>query len=184
MDIPLFNTFFTRYRPRFVRFACAYIRDEAMAEDIVVDSMIYYWENRGRLPADTNIPAYILTSVKHKCIDYLRHRQLTQSVSDHLTQLHAWELSTRIATLEEFEPNDIFSTEIQEIVRRTLSTLSPQTRRIFEMSRYDNLSHKEIAERMGVTTKAIEFHITKATKVLRPALKDYLPTTLLMLFLS
>jgi RNA polymerase sigma-70 factor (ECF subfamily) len=178
MDTLLFNTFYTQYRPRFVRFARTYTHDEATAEDIVIDSMIYYWENRHRLPADTNIPAYVLTAIKHKCIDHLRHQQLAQDVSDKLAQLHAWELGTRLATLEAIEPDELFASEIQTIVRRTLDGLSPKTRRIFELSRYDNLSHKEIALQMGVSTKAIEFHITKATKVLRLALKDYLPLLL------
>jgi RNA polymerase sigma-70 factor (ECF subfamily) len=52
------------------------------------------------------------------------------------------------------------------------------------MSRYENKSHKEIADLLNMTTKGVEYHINKATKVLRIALKDYLPTTLLLFFLN
>ncbi|AVM52243.1 RNA polymerase sigma-70 factor (ECF subfamily) [Bacteroides zoogleoformans] len=178
-----FNQFFEEYRQRFVHFVVTYVHDEAVAEDIVIESMMYYWENKGRLAADTNIAAYVLTAIKHKCIDYLRHRRLQQEVSDEISRLHAWELSSRILSLEDFEPDEIFTHEIQEIVDKALSALPEQTRRIFVMSRYENKSHKEIAESLGISTKGVEFHISKATKVLRLALKDYLPAALLFLHL-
>lgn len=178
-----FNQFFLDYQQRFVHFAYTYVHDEAVAEDFVIESMMYYWEHRHRLPAETNIPGYVLTAIKHKCMDYLRRQQLQQDVSNELSQLYAWELSSRIITLEDFEPNEIFTKEIQQIVDRELDALPEQTRRIFLMSRYENKSHKEIADSLGITTKGVEFHISKATKVLRAALKDYLPASLLFFYL-
>ena len=82
IDLNAFNKFFIDYQQRFVHFACTYVHDEAVAEDFVVESMMYYWENKDRLSADTNIPAYVLTTIKHKCIDYLRHQQVYQDASD------------------------------------------------------------------------------------------------------
>lgn len=64
IDLNAFNKFFIDYQQRFVHFACTYVHDEAVAEDFVVESMMYYWENKDRLSADTNIPAYVLTTIK------------------------------------------------------------------------------------------------------------------------
>lgn len=177
-----FNHFFIDYQQRFVHFADTYVHDEAIAEDLVIESMMYYWENRDRLPADTNVPAYVLTAIKHRCIDHLRSQQIRQDASDEISRIYAWELSSRIVTLEDFEPNEIFTKEIQEIVDKTLDTLPEQTRRIFVMSRYENKPHKEIAELLAMTTKGVEFHISKATKALRIALKDYLPASILFIY--
>ena len=184
IDLNFFNKFFIDYQQRFVHFACTYVHDEAVAEDFVIESMMYYWENKDRLPADTNIPAYVLTTIKHKCIDHLRHQQIRQDVSDEISQIYAWELSGRIVTLEDFEPYEVFTAEIQEIVDKTLDSLPEQTRRIFRMSRYENKSHKEIAALLEMTTKGVEFHISKSTRELRLALKDYLPVSLLFLYLN
>ena len=96
IDLNFFNKFFIDYQQRFVHFACTYVHDEAVAEDFVIESMMYYWENKDRLPVDTNIPAYVLTAIKHKCIDHLRHQQIRQDVSDEIARVHAWELSNRI----------------------------------------------------------------------------------------
>ena len=184
IDLNTFNQFFIEYQQRFVHFACTYVRDEVVAEDFVIESMMYYWENKDRLPADTNIPAYVLTTIKHKCIDHLRHQQVHQEASDELSRLYAWELSDRIITLEDFEPNEVFTAEIQEIVDKTLESLPEQTKRIFIMSRYENKSHKEIAALLGMTTKGVDFHIAKSTKALRLSLKDYLPVSLLFFYLN
>ncbi|MBS6238367.1 MAG: RNA polymerase sigma-70 factor [Bacteroides sp.] len=184
IDLNFFNKFFIDYQQRFVHFACTYVHDEAVAEDFVIESMMYYWENKDRLPVDTNIPAYVLTAIKHKCIDHLRHQQIRQDVSDEIARVHAWELSNRIVTLKEFEPYEIFTAEIQEIVEKTLESLPEQTRRIFIMSRYENKSHKEIASLLNITPKGVEFHISKSTKALRTALRDYLPVALLFFYLN
>ena len=183
IDLNAFNKFFIDYQQRFVHFACTYVHDEAVAEDFVVESMMYYWENKDRLSADTNIPAYVLTTIKHKCLDYLCHQQVYQDASDEIARIYAWELSGRIMTLEDFEPYEVFTKEIQEIVDRILDALPEQTRKIFVMSRNENKSHKEIAELLDITTKGVEFHISKATRTLRLALKDYLPVSLLFFYL-
>ena len=107
---------------------------------------------------------------------------MSQDVHGELYQLRLWELSTRIASLEDFEPSDLFTDEIRHLVARALAALPEQTRRVFLMSRRENLSHREIAERLGITVKGVEFHITKANKQLRALLKDYLPSSCLVAF--
>lgn len=85
------------------------------------------------------------------------------------------ELSLRISTLEACSPNDIFSNEIERIVRQTLYQLPQQTRQAFILSRFKEMSNREIAETLNISVKGVEYHISKALKALRVALKDYLP---------
>ena len=104
IDLNFFNKFFIDYQQRFVHFACTYVHDEAVAEDFVIESMMYYWENKDRLPADTNIPAYVLTTIKHKCIDHLRrqHRRgqaaCRRLPADHLHQPGQHQVQGRAAS--------------------------------------------------------------------------------------
>ena len=182
MDLRQFSNFFNEYRQKCIRFAYMYVADSLAGEDIVSESFTYYWNNKDRLPADANVPAYVLTAVKHRCIDYLRHEQVCQDSSNELYQLYSWELSTRIATLENFEPADIFTSEIQKLVDEALESLPERTRLVFVMSRYENKPYHEIAAVLGITTKGVEFHISKATKLLRVILKDYLPSFILFNF--
>ena len=142
---------------------------------------MYYWENRKTLDDHSNILAYILTVVKHKCLDHLRRMRTREDFVEYLQEYETRRLNLRIATLEACNPERIFSDELQSLVDKALASLPEQTRDVFIRSRYNNQSHKEIAEALGISTKTVEFHITKALKVLRVALKDYLPVFLYLL---
>ena len=152
-----------------------YSFNQLFTEDIAIESLMYYWENRGKLAPDSNVPAYILTVIKHKCLNYLQRLRTREEIVEYLKDCDTWELNLRIATLEACNPEKLFTDELQSLVDKALETLPEQTREIFVRSRYNNQSHKEIAVALGISTKTVEFHITKALKVLRVALKDYFP---------
>ena len=168
-----FSQLFVDYQSRFVRFANSYLHDLAMAEDIVSDAIIYYWENRNRLSDDTNVPAYILTAIKNKCLNQLQHIRMRDNVFTKIQTNAQWDLNTRIATLSALEPTELFAKEIQDMVNKALLKLPEKTQQIFRKSRFDYLSNKEIAENMEVSVKTVEAHITNAIKLLRVELGDY-----------
>ncbi len=178
-DINAFTQLFNDYRGRFIHFAYTYVGDEMVAEDIVLESLMNYWENRSNLDPDSNIPAYILAIIRNKCLNHLHRLRIRQHAEEYLYRMDNWELDLQISSLEAFNPVHIFSEEIERIVDDTLNRLPEQTRLIFMKSRYENLSHKDIAAQLGLSTKSVEFHITKALKALRITLKDYFPVFLL-----
>jgi RNA polymerase sigma-70 factor (ECF subfamily) len=173
-DLEAFNRLFAEYKERFIRFTYSYVRDSAVAEDITIEAFLYYWENRSSLSPESNVPAYILTTIKHKSLNYLEHIRTREIAMEHIMEHAEWELRTRIATLEACQPNELFNTEMQEIISKTLDSMPELSRRIFIMSRYQNKSQKEIAETCHIIAKTVEFHITKVLKMLRRHLKDYI----------
>lgn len=173
MEAPEFSKLFNKYHKGFILFANNYIRDLVAAEDFVTEAWLYYWENKKRLPQDTNIPAYVLTIVKHKCLSHLRHQTVHEQVMTELYDTLQWEMNMRIARLEACEPHHIFTEEIQDMIQKAIRKLPEQTQTIFCLSRFKQLSQKEIAEKMGLSLKTVEFHITKAIKLLRKDLRDY-----------
>ena len=98
-DIKAFNKLFADYHGLFVRFANTYIQDDAAAEDIAVEGIMYYWENRHTLASDSNIPAYILETIKHKCLNYLRHLRVREDVEQRLREHQQRVTNLRIVTL-------------------------------------------------------------------------------------
>ena len=78
-----FGKLFFEFKPRFIALAYRYVRDRETAEDLVSDSFMTFWEMHETLPADINVPAYILTSVKNRCLNHLnaqiRHRRAVRS---------------------------------------------------------------------------------------------------------
>lgn len=173
-SIRFFNKLYNEYHLRFVRFANGYVRDLTLAEDIVMETFMLFWENKNNLKPESNIPGYILTIIKNKCLNHLQHQKTKIKTISKLQEHAKWELETRIASLEECNPDELIAEDLQRIVYETLRELPEQTRKIFDMSRFQNKSHKEIAIAFGITTKGIEFHIHKALKALRLKLKDYI----------
>lgn len=180
-DLQSFTQFFNDYRGRLTHFAYSYVGDKMVAEDIVLESLMSCWESRSTIYSNSNISAYALTIVKNRCLNHLNRQRIRQTAEEYIQQTEEWELDLHINSLEAFDPSQIFSKEILKIVKDTLEQLPEQTRLIFIKSRYENLSHKQIAEEMGLSTKSIEFHITKALKALRITLKDYFPVFLMFL---
>jgi len=181
-DIKQFSSIFLENKLRFVNFAASYLRDESIAEDIVMESFLYYWENRDLLDKDINIPAYILVMVKHKSLNYLRsqssHRKIENNIRDYQERL----LQENIVSLEACDPQYLFSDEVQHIIDDVLSSLPEKTREVFIRSRFKSQSYKEIASTLGISEKSVEFNISKALKIFRVALRDYFPIFLYLLY--
>lgn len=180
-DIPMsnvivnsFNEIYTSYYKKSFFFAKSYVHDDLAAEDIASESLIKLWEKLKTEQIDY-IEPLLLTILKNKALDYLKHEEVKRTAFESMADWHQQELSIRISTLESCNPNEIFSDEVESIIRETLKLLPEQTRRIFLLSRFENKSNKEIAEQMGISIKGVEYHISKALKALRITLKDYLP---------
>jgi len=179
-NIETFNQLYIRCKHKYIWFARSYLYDEDIANDIVMDSFMYYWENIQNIKSGQNIEAYLLKVVKHKCLNYLKRWRKQKEIGQLLLNIETWELDLQIATLEACNPERLFSREIQEIIDKSIEKLPDRTREIFVRSRYDNQSNKEIGDSLHISTKSVEYHITRSLKLLRIALKDYFP--ILMIF--
>lgn len=144
-----------------------------------MESMIALWENRDRWEENSNMHALLLTIIKNKSLHILEHRQVRLRAEEDINSHSQRELDLRISTLKACEPEQIFDTEIQHIVRKALETMPQQSRTIFMLSRYQNLPNRQIAEQLNISLKTVESHITKALRILRLKLKDYLVSILL-----
>jgi RNA polymerase sigma-70 factor (ECF subfamily) len=170
-----FNKLFADNLQRFIRFSASYVGDQAAAEDIVMDSFIYYLENRHSLRDESNLPAYILMVVKNKSLNYLRSQLIHHTATDHIRTQHERIIQLRIDMLEATIPEELLSGEVYRIVHVTLGKLPELTRKIFMKNRFQQLTYREIAQQLRLTEKSVEYHITKALHKLRIALKDYHP---------
>lgn len=180
LDVESLSFIFRQRHNQFVAFAFSYTRDHNIAEDMFMDSIAALWQNRTSFPEGSNYPALLLTILRNKCLDYLKHQQLKARIGKNLTCQYQKELELRILTLQSTNPDNIFSSEIQRIIDRTLSELPKQTKLIFELSRYENRKNTEIAKELGISIKTVEYHLSKCLKVLRISLRDYLKIFLLL----
>lgn len=176
-----FEAVYTQYYARFVIIARRYVRDVAVAEDIVMESFASFWENRERIALETNLPAYVATSVRNNCLN-------AQTL--HLAKLHdIHSLQTRnivasIRSLNACDPQRLFTDEISAIVEREMLTMPQVTRQVFELSRFCGKTYAEIAEALGISQRRVTSEMQRALAIMRNALKDYFPVSLILWMLN
>ena len=169
-----FSDIYTNYYKRSFLFVKSYVRDDMVAEDIVSEALIRFWETTKKETVEHPM-SLLLAILKNGALNYLKHQTVKESATESISFKMIRDLNYRITTLQACDPEEIFSSEITQIVDKTLQSLPEQTRRVFEMSRYESLSVKEIAHELSLSTKSVEYHITKSLKLLRIALKEYRP---------
>jgi RNA polymerase sigma-70 factor (ECF subfamily) len=167
-----FNDIYTAFYRKSYLFVRSYVHDDMAAEDIASDALIKLWEQMKRTTIDPVGP-FLFTILKNQALDYLKHQGIRKGVHEAITAALVREKEIRTATLEASDPKAVFSSEIQEIIERTLNTLPEKTREIFIMSRFGNKPNKEIAELYQISVKGVDYHILQSVKELRIALKDY-----------
>jgi RNA polymerase sigma-70 factor (ECF subfamily) len=164
---------YDQYNNLLVAFAKYTIRNPLLAEDFVQDAFCSLWENRAKLDIDQPIQGYLYKIVHNRCVDYLRKAN-SKTKYTLQTEWKLKELSLTQAPFENIILSGILAQETQAIIQKTIQSLPEQTREIFQLSRYEQLKNLEIAERLGVSLKTIEYHIGKALQQFRSALKDFL----------
>jgi RNA polymerase sigma-70 factor (ECF subfamily) len=170
-----FEKLFKQYKSDFVMVARSYVRDGMVAEDIVSDCFAYYWENRDRIEITKTIPAYILASVKNKCLNWLRDERNRLKIQQDMHSHSIRVFTERISNLEASSSEEMFEVEISSIVGQSLDAMPEKMRNVFTSSRIENLTYKQIAEKLNLSLNQVDFEMRKATEFLSRALKDYLP---------
>ena len=174
------NIYTSFYRKSFL-YVKSYVHDDLVAEDIVSDSLIKIWE-KVQHDNSVKVAPYLFTILKNKALDHLKHEKVKQQAISSMSDFIQRDMEIRLSTLDGSDPDYIFSSEVTKIIRETLEKLPPKTRQIFEMSRFEGKTHKEIATHFHISEKGIEYHLFQALSALRKSLKDYLPIWLWILY--
>ena len=175
-----FEQIFHIYNSSLSYFAKAYVIDEEVSLNIVQDAFLQLWENRKKLNDNTSIAAYLYTITRNNCLNYLKHQRI-ESKYHQKTVKNALEQELNYGALRSLDYELYDFEEVQQIINKTIELLSPQCKQVFLMSRYENQTNAEIAAKLDISVKAVEANITRALKIFRTELKDYLS---LMFFLG
>ena len=166
-----FKRIFETLYPRLFRFAREYVGD-SVAEDILQNVFLKLWEKRASLPIDTHLNAYLFTMVKNQCIDFLKRQQTVNRFSIKRKAELQREMVFNCYAISKFDPEQTDIETLERLVEKAIAELPEQCRKVFECSRYEGLKYKEIAEKLGISVKTVETHISNALKILRITLKD------------
>lgn len=161
-------------------FATGFILDREIAREIVHDAMLRFWQHRHRLNDETNIRAYLLKIVRNLCLNYLKKVKddpLFVRPDEDIKR----ELDLNYEVLTEVNWDSILVQEFEEVLQQVISTLPEKCKKVFELSRFGNLSNPEISKKLDISVKTVEGHITEALKTIRHKMSKYLTIVLYLL---
>lgn len=142
-----------------------FIRDKNLVEDLAQNVFIRFWEKRHQINVTTSVGAYFHRMAINEALAYLRKTKNKET--EEITA------QTPTDSLESVETGYLQS-ELKSEIIKAIDTLPPRCRTVFQLSRFEELTYKEIAVKMEISVKTVENQMGKALRVLREELKGYL----------
>ena len=168
-DEKSFETIYNRYWEQLFGNAFKRIKNAESASEIVQDVFTELWIHRHERKVHSSPAAYLHTAV--------RYRTLNQIEKDSVRTRYRAEVETTGVVSRNTTEETVFLRELSSRLDKAVSSLPPQCRRVFELSRYEYKNNKEIAEELNISAKTVENHLTKALHVLRLYLKELISVT-------
>ncbi|MEG0889273.1 MULTISPECIES: RNA polymerase sigma-70 factor [Bacteroides] len=161
-DLIFFEDLFLTYHSSLLAFAYKYVNDKQVAEDIVQDVFMALWARKHKLDFSESIKPYLYKATLNKSLTYLNSIHEEKSIDDKDIE---YALHQKIVSYN--QQDSLLLKEITQEIRFFVNTLPPQCKKVFQLSREDNLKNKEIAEKLKISEKTVEGHIRKALFELR-----------------
>ena len=154
---------FNYYYSRLYHFSRAFLKLDDGIDDLLQEVFLKIWQNRKNIRTAGSFNSYIFTITKNSLLNELRSRLNNQKMRDRICK------ASVAGEYLYFE--DTGFNELSEKLALLVNELPSKQREIFKLSRYEGLSHKEIAEKLNITTKTVEYHLTQAISFLKQKLK-------------
>ena len=162
-DGQAFELYYKEQYKLFFLAACSYLKDARLAEEVVNDVFIKLWEDAAAISIQSSLKSYIYRAVVNRSLN-----ELDRNKRDRQRQT---EFSRR--PQDSFELREMEENELKIRLYRAIDQLPEQCRKVFRMSRFEELKQQEIADQLGISIKTVKNHITHALKQLTIVLGDW-----------
>ena len=157
---------------------CAYaqqiVGNDFDAENIVDDTIFHLWEIRDQLQIDRSLRSFLITSVHRRCLNWIRQHS-RQPATCAIPNDELLNIETSVHPL-----GHLLEKELEEKIRAAIEALPHETRQVFELSRYNDMTYDEIAKHLGISVNTVKYHIKNALRLLYNELEPYLLLLLLL----
>lgn len=178
-DKKVYEQLYHRYYVYLCHIAEHITRDIADAEEIVSDVFLKLWNNRETLQINSSLRSYLVRAVQNTAINYLEKnnsKYKTTSLDTIKYSLILWD--------DDYPLGHLYEQEVTAILEQNINALPENCREIFKLSRHNDLSYQEIADKLGISINTVKTQIKIAIARLREGLKDYLHIILLLIFVK
>ena len=173
LDKSAFETLFRSFFPGLVLFAQKYVPDQDTATEIVHNVFLNLWEKREKVDTSTSLKSYLFRSVHNRCLNFIRDQKKFNRDETLFDRLDGDRYTDASDHLEE--------QELEQRIFDSLQALPEKCREVFMMNRFEGLKYAEIAEKLNISVKTVEAQMSKALKILRENLIEYLKIIILFI---
>lgn len=168
-----FKELYARYWKKLYSETYKRLKDTELAEDVVQELFTGLWNKRYSIQIASSVGGYLFSSARHLIIDHYRQEAVRVKYQEAFKLVYN-EADT--ATEEYINLKDLVYSIESEV-----NQLPDKCRSVFELSRVEYKTNKEIAASLGISEKTVENHLTKALKKLRVGLNQYLFLVLMII---
>jgi len=166
-DLEVYEQMFRQLYQPLCNYAYTFVRDRDVAEETVQNTFLNLWEKRESLSVQQSVKSYMYTMVRNACLNVLKHNKIKLK--------HADEVMATEHEGYESVAQTVLHTELQQKILDAMMALPEQCRLVFKLSRFEELKYQEIADQLGISIKTVENQMSKALRIMREQLRDYLP---------
>jgi len=154
-----FRMLFESYYQRLVVYSNKYLDDLEASRDLVQEFFMNLYESADTLSIHTSLKSYLYGSVRNRCLNFIKYVEVRQKHREKILRTEIENLTTTEDTMD--------ALELEERISQIVCNLPEQCRKIYNMSRVDGKSNKEIASDLELSIRTVETQISNALKVLR-----------------
>lgn len=140
-------------------------RDVELAKDLTQEIFTSIWERRDTLTIEKSMDRYLVRAAKLKVAEYYRNKSIREKHREHICQDHC---KTACCTKDDVD----YSLLVQKL-GLYIDELPCRCQEVFRMSREDGFTNKQIAEKLDISQRAVEYHISKALRLLKEKMPEY-----------
>jgi len=164
-DTSAFNEMYSRYWDKLFGAAYKRLRSVESAEEIVQDIFTDIWFRRKELNIKSELPIYLFSAVKYRVINHMHKKAVQNSFQVKTTGI--------FSELDNTTEETVIANDLRSRIEEDVQLLPERCREVYQLSRNQYQSNKDIAAQLSISEKTVENQITKALKRLRTSLNSF-----------
>lgn len=167
-DHAAFEALFRRYAAALCTFAQRYVESKAVAEELTQDLFCWLWDHRVGTAVPASVRAYLFAALRNRALNQLRHERVTLEFGE-----RAARQASNAATVPAADAR-LLADDLSAALNVAVRTMPLRCREVFSLVRDDHLSYAEVGEVLGISTKTVEIHMSRALALLREQLAPWI----------
>lgn len=158
-DNMAYTEIFERYKVILYKHAFRLLNDQDDANDVIQDVFFTIWQKKDTIVFKTSLSAYLYNSVRNRIFDLITHHKVAARYVDSIRDF--------VAIGNYITDEQIRAKELAAIIEKEVAALPTKMREVFELSRQEELSYKQIAQQLNISDKTVKQQVYNAVKILR-----------------